>query len=146
MKVKIKRLDRSVDLPKYQTHESAAFDISANEEVTIEPRQIKRVRTGLVIESPQGYFLLIAARSSTPRKKGLTIIQGIGIIDRDFSGPEDEVLLQLYNFSDKSVQITKGERLAQGIFLPVDQIEWNEVDQIREKSRGGFGSTGGMNV
>ena len=98
-----------------------------------------------MIESPQGYFLLIAARSSTPRKKGLTIIQGIGIIDRDFSGPEDEVMLQFYNFSDKSVQITKGERLAQGMFLPVNQIEWNEVDQIREKSRGGFGSTGGMN-
>ncbi|OGE87611.1 MAG: dUTPase [Candidatus Doudnabacteria bacterium RIFCSPLOWO2_02_FULL_49_13] len=145
MKVKIKRLDPSVELPQYQTAESAAFDIAANEDATISPKEIKLIKTGLIIEAPHGHFLLIASRSSTPVKKGLSVPQAIGIVDRDFSGPTDEVRLQLFNFTEQPVMIKKGERLAQGMFLAVDHIEWEEVDQIREQSRGGFGSTGGLN-
>ena len=48
----------------------------------------------------------------------------------------------MYNFTDQPVEIKKGERIAQGLFLKVDQVEWEEVDEIRPTSRGGFGSTG----
>ena len=68
--------------------------------------------------------------------------QGIGIVDRDYSGPEDEIRLQVFNFTDQSVEVKKGERLAQGIFLKADKVQWEEVKEMRPKSRGGFGSTG----
>ena len=142
MKVKILKLDPEVTLPEYKTVESAAFDLAANEDAVIKPREIKLIRTGLVMEAPVGHFLMIAPRSSLPRKKGLSIPQSVGIVDRDYSGPEDEILLQVYNFTDQDVSVTKGERLAQGIFLKADRVEWEEVKQIRAQSRGGFGSTG----
>jgi dUTP pyrophosphatase len=143
MKVKIKRLDPNVELPRYQTDESAAFDLAANENAVIGPKEIKLIKTGLIIEAPHGHFLLIASRSSTPRKKGLIIPQAVGIVDRDYSGPEDEILLQVYNITDSTVEVKKGERIAQGMFLPVDHIEWEEVNELRKESRGGYGSTGG---
>jgi len=142
MKVKISRLDLGVSLPEYKTAESAAFDLAANEDAIIKPKEIKLLKTGLIMEAPQGHFLMIAPRSSLPLKKGLSIPHSIGIVDRDYSGPADEVLLQVYNFTDEDVRISKGERLAQGIFLKADRVEWEEVQQIRDESRGGFGSTG----
>src|ERR1044071_8307969 len=142
MKVKIKRLDPNVQLPEYQTSESAAFDIAANEDVEVAPKEIKLIRTGLIIEAPHGHFLLLAPRSSTPKKKGLTMPHSIGIIDRDYSGPEDEVLVQVYNFTDVKVVIKKGERIAQGLFLPIERAQWDEVQEINKDSRGGVGSTG----
>lgn|SRR3989338_5124992 len=143
MKAKITRLDKSIELPKYHTSESAAFDIASNEDRVIQPGEVTVIRTGLVIEAPPGHFLLLASRSSVPKKKGLSIPNGIGVVDRDYAGPEDEILIQVYNFSNLPAEIKKGERLAQGFFLPVDQVEWEEVDVIREQSRGGHGSTGG---
>jgi len=146
VKVKIKKLDPSVELPKYQTTESACFDLASNEDAIIQPKEIKLLGTGLVIEAPHEHFLLIAPRSSLPLKKGLSIPQSIGIVDRDYSGPEDEIKLQVYNFTEKPVGVKKGERLAQGLFLKRDQVEWDEVREIRMTSRGGFGSTGGHHV
>ena len=142
MRIKIKRIDPAVELPKYHTAESAAFDLAANEDATVGPGEIKLIKTGLIVEAPKNHFLLIAMRSGTPRKKGLLIPQGVGIVDRDYSGPEDEIMIQVYNFTDKPVEVKKGERLAQGLFLQADKVEWKEVSHLREKSRGGFGSTG----
>ena len=145
MKVKIKRLDNAIELPKYHTPESAGFDIAAAEDAIVQPREIKIIRSGLIIEAPPEHFLLIAPRSSLALKKGLSMPQSVGIIDSDFSGPNDEISLVVYNFTDKPVSVSKGERLAQGIFLKNDRVEWEEVDQIRKNSRGGYGSTGGLN-
>src|SRR3989344_2389125 len=142
MKVRIKRIDETVEIPKYHTSESAAFDLASSEEAIIAPREIKLLKTGLIIEAPAAHFLMIAPRSSLPRKKGLSIPQPIGSVARAFSGPEDEILLQVYNFTARPVKVEKGERLAQGILLLADRVEWSEVDEIRKDSRGGFGSTG----
>lgn len=143
MKVKIKKLTQDAVLPKYHTSESAGFDIAANADTIIAPGQVAKIPTGLVIESPKGYFLLIAARSSLPLKKGLAMANGIGVIDPDYSGPSDEISIIVHNFTSAPVEVKKGERLAQGIFMPVEQIEWEQVDEIRKESRGGYGSTGG---
>ena len=142
MRVKIKRLDPSFPLPAYHTAESAAFDIASAEEKTIATRAVTLVRTGLIIEAPHGYFLMLSARSSLARKKGLILANGIGIVDRDYSGPKDEIMLSLYNFTGREVKIEKGERLAQGMFFPIERVEWVEVRELRKNSRGGFGSTG----
>ncbi len=143
MKAKITRVLPDVQLPEYHTSESAGFDIAAGESLVINPSEVKKVRTGLVIEAPAGYFLMLTCRSSLSSKKGLDLANGVGTIDRDYSGSEDEIFIILHNFSDKEVVIEKGERLVQGIFLPVQQVEWEDVARIREESRGGLGSTGG---
>ncbi len=143
MKAKIKRLSPDIELPKYHTLESAAFDLASSEDLVIKSKDIAKVPTGLVIESPHGFYLQISARSSLGSKKGLQVVNGIGIVDRDYSGPEDEIFIVVRNFTNIDVEVKKGERLAQGIFLPVQQVEWEEIDTIEKSSRGGVGSTGG---
>lgn len=143
MQAKIKKLIADAETPKYHTSESAGFDIAAAEDAVIKPGEIFRIRTGLVIQSPPEHFLLIASRSSLSVKKGLRLSNGIGVVDRDYCGPDDEIFIQVYNFTDADVHVKKGERLAQGLFLPVTQCDFVETDEITADSRGGFGSTGG---
>jgi dUTP pyrophosphatase len=142
MRLKIRRLDSTVSLPGYGTSEAAGFDLASAHDVLVRPRQIVLVRTGLVIEVPTGYFLAIFARSSTPLKRGLMVANGVGVIDPDYSGPHDEVMIQVMNVTDSDVTISRGDRLAQGIVLPAPRVTWEEVSEIREVTRGGFGATG----
>ena len=142
MRLRIRRLDPTLPLPAYGTGESAGFDLAAAHDVVVPPRQIALVRTGLVIEVPAGYFLGIFARSSTPLKRGLMVANGVGVIDPDYSGPTDEIMIQLLNVGDSDAQVTRGDRLAQGIVLPAPRVTWDEVTELRETVRGGFGSTG----
>lgn len=143
MKVKIKKILPDVALPQYHTSESAGFDIASCVDIIVAPGQVAKIPTGLVIEAPKGHFLLIAARSSLSFKKGLTMANGVGVIDPDYAGPNDEVHIIVHNFTSRPVEVKKGERLAQGIFLPVHQVEWDEVGELRATDRGGYGSTGG---
>ena len=70
------------------------------------------------------------------------VANGVGVIDPDYSGPSDEVMIQVVNITDSDVKISRGDRLAQGIVLPAPRVAWEEVTEIREVTRGGFGSTG----
>jgi len=142
MRLKITRLDPTLPLPAYGTSEAAGFDLAASQDTVVQPGQIALVRTGLVIEVPAGHFLGIFARSSTPLKRGLLVANGVGVIDPDYSGPEDEVRIQVLNFTQSPVQIQRGDRLAQGIVLPAPRVVWEEVETIRSVTRGGFGVTG----
>ena len=107
----------------------------------IDAGQIALVPANVIVEVPQGYMLKLASRSSTPRKKGLHFPHGVGIIDQDYCGPEDEIMIQVRNFGEESVTVDRGEKIAQGIFVKVDQLEFQEVSEIKSESRGGFGST-----
>ncbi len=142
MRLKITRLDPSIPLPAYGTEESAAFDLAAAHDLTIGARSIALVRTGLVIEVPRGHFLAILARSSTPLKRGLIVANGVGVIDPDYCGPTDEVMIQLLNVTDADVEVRRGDRLAQGIVLAAPRVTWDDVQDIRVTARGGFGATG----
>ena len=142
MRLRIRRLDDTISLPSYGTGESAGFDLAAAHDATIAPGAVALVRTGLVIEVPAGHFLGIFARSSTPLKRGLVVANGVGVIDPDYSGPNDEIMIQLLNFTAREVHIARGDRLAQGIVLPAPRVTWEEVGSIRETTRGGFGATG----
>ncbi len=145
MKVKIKRLDKTLPLPVYETDGSVGFDIVARKGCEIAPRNIEMIPSNLIVQVPEGYMLVVASRSSTPLKKGLTPPHGFGIIDHDYCGPEDEIKVLTYNFTDEPVKIERGEKIAQGVFVRIDKFEWEEVDESNSKSRGGFGSTGGYN-
>jgi dUTP pyrophosphatase len=141
MNVRIKRIDKTLPLPVYQTSGSVGFDIYAREETRIKPKEIALIPGNIIVETPPGYMLMIALRSSTPRKKGLIKPHGIGIVDNDYCGDNDEVKVQVYNVTDKEVVVEKAERIAQGIFVKVEKFGWEETDGMG-KSRGGFGSTG----
>lgn len=142
MRLKIKRLDPTVGLPQPATGRAAGFDLASAVDIDIPPRSIRLVGTGLVIAVPSGYFLGIFARSSTPLKKGLMVANGVGVVDADYCGPDDEVKIQLINVTDTPVKVSRGDRLAQGIVLPFPRVEWDEVAEISQPTRGGFGSTG----
>jgi len=141
MEVKIKRIDKSLPLPIYETSGSVGFDILARENTIINPKTIELIPGNIVVEVPEGYMLIVASRSSTPRKKGLTPPHGLGIIDHDYCGEKDEIKIQVYNFSDKIVSVEKGEKIAQGVFIKIDKVKWTEVNEMKAESRGGFGST-----
>jgi|SRR5688572_1531845 len=142
MRLKIKRLDAGVGLPQAATGRAAGVDLASAVDIEIPPRSIRLVGTGLVIAVPEGFFLGIFARSSTPLKRGLMVANGVGVVDADYCGPGDEIKVQLLNFTDAPVQVKRGDRLAQGIVLPAPSIEWSEVEEMGEPTRGGFGSTG----
>lgn len=141
MIIKIKRIDKGLPLPVYETEGSVGLDLLAREDTLIKSKEIGLIPCNIIVEVPEGYVFVIASRSSTPRKKGLLMPHGVGILDQDYCGPEDEVLAQFYNFSNFDVIIKKGEKVAQGLFMPVSKISWEEVEEINKKSRGGLGST-----
>ncbi len=141
MNVKIKRVDKSLPLPKYETDGSVGFDLLCRESAEIAPHSIVLIPANVIVETPPGYMLMVCLRSSTPRKFGLMMAQGVGIVDNDYCGEEDELKIQVYNFTDEPVTVERGSRIAQGVFVRVDTAEWHEVDQMSASSRGGFGST-----
>lgn len=141
MIVRITRRDASVSLPARESSGAAGFDLAASADVTIAPGTIALVPTGLIIKVPDGWFLGIFARSSTPLKRGLMVANGVGVIDSDYCGPEDEVKIQVLNFTQAPVHVKRGDRIAQGIFLKYAPPEWEEGEPAGT-TRGGFGSTG----
>jgi len=140
MKVKIKRIDKTLPLPRYETSGAVAFDFIVRETTTIEPHGIGRIPSNVVVAVPEGYMLFVRDRSSTAKKKGLIITAGV--IDQDYCGDNDEILLQFFNPTDISVVVEKGDRVAQGIFLAIARPEFEEVETMNKADRGGFGSTG----
>jgi len=141
LQVTIKRIDTSLPLPTYATAGSVGFDLVCREETEVAPRKLGYIPGNVIVQTPPGYMLLLTMRSSTPRRKGLLIPHGVGIIDQDYCGDGDELMVQVYNFRDEAITVQRGERIAQGLFVPVLQVVWNEVESVG-KGRGGFGSTG----
>lgn len=142
MRVRITRLRGDVELPAYKTPGSAGFDLAAAEDLTVEPGRHAYVPTGLVIATPADHVLFLAARSSLFAKKGLVLANGIGTIDSDYRGPNDEIKIVVRNPGAEPVRIEKGERLVNAIILPCVRAEFDE-GPADEADRGGLGSTGG---
>lgn len=141
--VQITRLDSSLPLPEYASDGACAFDLYSREQTTIQPGQIALLPSNLIIKVPAGYVLVIAPRSSLARKKSLTMPNSMGIIDQDYAGPEDEIMLQVQNCGQSAVTVDRGERVAQGLILKIATAAWQESQSATEPNRGGFGSTGG---
>ncbi|MDO8520564.1 MAG: dUTP diphosphatase [bacterium] len=140
-KVRIKRVDKSLPLPRYHTVGSAGFDLTARTTMVIRARALGYVPLNVVIEPPEGYYMALVARSSL-HKRGLIPANGFGVGDRDFAGNDDEYTAVLYNFTDSDVAIERGDRIMQAVISPVLHVEFIEVDDMENKNRGGFGTTG----
>lgn len=142
MQVEVTRIDTSLPLPQYESAGAVGFDFVTREDTTIEPGAIGLVPGNVIVKVPEGHMLIIAPRSSLPRKKGLVCPHSIGIIDQDYHGPADEILIQVQNITKEPVTVARGDRIAQGLFVRVDRAEWQEVEDHGAQTRGGFGSTG----
>ena len=141
MHISIQRIDTSLPLPAYHTNGAVGFDLITRETTTIEPGTIALVPGNVIVKVPEGYALLLVPRSSLPRKKGLICPHSFGVIDQDYRGENDELMVQVQNITNQPVTVERGERIAQGMFVKVERAEWLEVDSHNAATRGGFGST-----
>lgn len=143
MKINIKRIDKTLPLPVYETDGAVCFDLFAREDTIIRPDELARIKLNIIVETPPGCMLMLVPRSSLPTKKpGLIYPHGVGVIDQDYRGPGDELMLQVQNIGSTPIQIKKGERIAQAGFVKIDKAEFQEIEEVTAVSRGGFGSTG----
>ena len=142
MKTEIKRVDKTIELPQYHTSGSVGFDLRNRIEMVVQPHSFARIPVNVIVKVPEGHMLQVSLRSSTPERYGLIIPHGVGIIDQDYCGPEDEILLLVYNITGAIIRLAKGTRLGQGVFVKVNQYEWQEIDEMETENRSGFGSTG----
>lgn len=129
-------------LPKRETTHAAGYDLKVAQELTIAPGEIKLVPTGVKAYMQDGEVLYLYDRSSNPRKKGLVLINSVGVIDGDYyNNPNNEghIFAQMQNISDQVVHLEKGDRIVQGVFAPFLVADGDEADGVRT---GGFGSTG----
>lgn len=141
MKVRIKTDDGNALF--YETAGAAGFDFKCNQDYTIEPGDFALVETGTVVEIPYGYMLQIQPRSSTYKKHGLMQANGVGIIDSDYRGETDTIKFGYINMSKVIQHIEKGTRIWQGVFIKVEQADFEVIDSMWDNTtRGGFGTTG----
>ena len=134
----VKKLSPDAVLPIRKTEEAAGYDISSNESVTIAPKSLKLVSTGISFTVPKGTYGQLAPRSGLSCK-GISV--GAGIIDRDYTG---HVKVLLHNHNDFPFDIKSNDRIAQLIIKYIACPEVKEVQDLEDTSRGenGFGSTG----
>ncbi len=146
IEVKIKFLDNNKEkkLPFYATSGSAGMDLTAciDEDIVLKPLERALIPTGIAIKLPgEDYGAFIFARSGLATKKGITLSNCVGVVDSDYTG---EIKVGLINLSSETYTLTKGERIAQMVILPVAHAKFavvNELDKT-ERGSGGFGSTG----
>ena len=142
--MKVKIVNKSnYPSPAYATPYSAGVDLKANiaEPVTLGSLERTMIPTGLFIQLPEGYEAQVRPRSGLAAKHGITVTNSPGTIDADSRG---EVCVLLVNLSKDPFTIEPGERIAQMVIARHEHVEWEEVEQLDESSRGtgGFGSTG----
>jgi dUTP pyrophosphatase len=142
--MKVKVINRSSHaLPAYETRSSAGMDVRANigEAIVLKSMDRALIPTGLFLEIPHGYECQVRPRSGLALKRGVSVLNTPGTIDADYRG---EVGVILFNMSDEEFTVENGERIAQLVFAPVLQVEWDQSESLSETERGagGFGSTG----
>lgn len=140
--VSIKRLDPSVELPRYAHPTDAGLDLRSNETLDLAPFERKLVSTGLAIALPDGYAGFVQPRSGLAIKQGLSIVNTPGLIDAHYRGELKIILINLD--SHETIHIERGERIAQLVIQEVPTVNLVEVDELDETDRGagGFGSSG----
>jgi dUTP pyrophosphatase len=135
MKIPTKRFDKTLPLPEYEP-QAAGFDFVCRENTTIKPRELKTISANIAMAIPKGYTLLVVPRSSTPHRFGLSMPHSIGIVDPFYRGSDDELVLLVYNFSSKTVTVKHGDKIAQGILVKYETVEFDESKQLSPSAIG----------
>ena len=143
MDVRFKRLNDLAKIPTRGSKFSAGYDLYAatDKDIQIPPHATVKIGTGLAMELPVGWFGAIFARSGIATKRGLRPANAVGICDADY---RNEYIVALHNDTTETKTIQAGERIAQLVILPCQDIDFKEVDELHDTDRGmgGFGSTG----
>ena len=142
MQVKVEYMDHYVGAGLHYKHSGdSGFDLRATELYLIAPGDRVLFHCGFKVEIPKYAEMQIRSRSSVAFKKGLVVINSPGTIDSGYRG---EIKVPMINLTDKTVVVEKGERIAQGVMVPVYRPEFLTVDTLEDSDRGtgGFGSTG----
>jgi dUTP pyrophosphatase len=145
--LKVKKLVPEAKLPEYATPGAAAFDIKATSSHLLLPSFQEKVHTGLAFEVPEGHVLLIFSRSGHGFKNEIRLSNCVGVIDSDYRGELMVALKDDRNLpahADDRYDIQPGDRIAQGIVVPIPQVQLVEVGDLSNTARGtgGLGSTG----
>lgn len=141
VQIYLKRLSPSAVVPSAATDGSNGYDLHATENFYLYPGDRKAVPIGWAVQIPRGYVGLVCPRSGLALKKGVTVINGPGVIDSDYRG---EVKVLLLNTSlDLAYEGNFGDKVAQLLVIPVPKLVFTETSELDATSRtGGFGSTG----
>ena len=144
LKVLDSRLGDSIPLPHYATDGSAGLDMRAciDEPLTVDPGEAELIPTGLAIHiADRGLAAVLLPRSGLGHKHGLVLGNLTGLIDSDYQG---QVFISCWNRSSKSYDVQPGERIAQMVFVPVEQVRFEIVEEFDDSDRGdgGFGHSG----
>lgn len=126
--------------PEYMTDGAACFDIQSTEDYTFRPNELHVIGSGLRCEIPEGWVMLVFARSSLGLKR-LIIPNSVGVIDSDYRG---EIKVPLLYLGDEPISIQAGQRIAQVMLIKRHRAAFEKRDSLGETDRGsgGFGSTG----
>ena len=143
VKILVKKFDKNIKLPTYETSGSSGMDLVAyiKNKITIKPGKTAMISTGIAVAIPKNYEMQIRPRSGLAAKKGISVLNTPGTVDSDYRG---EIKIILINLSKKSFVIKSGDRVAQMILCPVIKAKLKEIQNLPKTMRGGkgFGSTG----
>lgn len=139
---KVNRIEGEIELPRRSTAKSAGYDFIVPEDTVCKAHEITMVKSGVKAYFPDNETLLLFNRSSNPKKKGLIILNGVGVVDADYADNPDnegEIAGLFYNMKDEDIILKAGEKMMQGVFV---QYGITDDDNAEGERQGGFGSTG----
>lgn len=142
IKLPIRRLDPTVQLPSYAYEGDAGLDLRSNEDVDLAPFERRLISTGLAIAIPEGYAGFVQPRSGLALREGLSMANTPGLVDSHYRG---ELKVCAINLDpNNTIHVSRGERIAQLVIQAVPTVTLCEVDQLDQTDRGegGFGSSG----
>ncbi|MEI8571809.1 dUTP diphosphatase [Methylomonas sp. LW13] len=144
LKILDPRLGREIALPAYATHGSAGLDLRAclDQALTLQPGETALIPTGLAIHIDDPHLAaVLLPRSGLGHKHGIVLGNLVGLIDSDYQG---QVFISCWNRGNSAFTVEIGERIAQMVFVPVAQAEFECVADFDESHRGsgGFGHSG----
>ena len=143
VKILIKKINKNVKVPIYETAGSSGMDLVANnnKKIIINPNKISMVPTGIAVAIPKNYEIQIRPRSGLAAKSKIGVLNSPGTIDSDYRG---ELKIILFNHGNEEFIVNNNDRIAQMVLMPVLKMNFEEVDELPKTLRGsgGFGSTG----
>ena len=140
--MKIKLVSPNAVVPTYGSKCAAGMDLSSSDTYSIAPGETVLVHTGISIEIPDGYFGAIYPRSGLATKRGLRLVNCVGVVDSDYRG---EIMVALYNDSTETQSVELRDRIAQMVIQPYERPQvFDVVNELSDTERGsgGFGHTG----
>ena len=142
IKINIKLMDKSLQLPKYAHKGDAGLDLLSSIDCVIKPYERKLVPTGIKIAIPKGYAGFVQPRSGLAIKYGISLVNSPGLIDSGYRGEICIIMINLDKVDDFVKK--KGDKICQLVIKKIEEVELVEVDNLEDSDRGeeGFGSTG----